>query len=384
MFDFGELSTFILFTAIHCFILGGLILRIKNGSRGNLALSLIFLLFGVYLIEFYGVIKEVWPVWMSLWTYPLLYGLGPLLFQLVKGKLATTANKSNFRNTVWIVAGIYLVFIPFFVVNFSATDLMESSEKLPLFYRFILAILIYPITYQLFTMIWLVVTLKRITTSRSTSEVTSFTKQIISKRYAPLRLFISLLFIYFLVGITYELLHLKRQSIDFLPYIYLNLSLSLLLQGFGYIMLLRPELLRNIRPIKNEKKYERDLIPESALPQYEAQLASYWERQPYLSDDFHLEELSHHLGLSKNQASQLVNRIHGMSFSKWVKVSRIEFALKYWKRHSNGKLPRVKDMIFSSGFQNTVSFYRAFKEIRGESFPAFKEKQKKDITSYEL
>jgi|GEM_PF-5251923 len=384
MFETTELSTFILFTALHCFILGGLILWIKNGSRGNQALSLIFLLFGVYLIEFYGVIREAWPVGMSLWTYPLLYGLGPLLFQLLRGNLATTDNRPNFRNTTWIVTGIYLVFLPFFIVNFSATDLMESSEKLPLFYRFILAILIYPITYQLYTIIWVMITLKQIPIFRKSIAGTSFTQQIISKRYAPLKLFTSLLLVYFLVGITYELLHLKRQSIEFQPYIYLNLSLSVILQGFGYIMLLRPELLRNVRPIKNEKKYERDLIPESALPQYEAQLAIYWEEQPYLSDDFHLEELARRLDLSKNQASQLVNRIHGMSFSKWVKSSRIEFALKYWQAHTNGNLPRVKDMIFSSGFQNTVSFYRAFKEVKGESFPEFKERQKKNITSYKL
>lgn len=253
----------------------------------------------------------------------------------------------------------------------------QCSQKLPVFYRFILALLIYPVTYQLHTIIWLIAAYRRLLRFQASTQHTTLTNQLMQGRQKTFRLLLALLLVYFAIGITYELLHLKRQSIDFLPYIYLNLSLSLLLQGFAYLILLRPELLRNLKPIRTEKKYERNLIPEETLPKYTKQLAKYWEKQPYLSDEFQLEELADQLALSKNQASQLVNRIHGMSFSKWVKSARIAHALAYWKQHSNGKLPRVKDMIFSSGFQNTVSFYRAFKEVTGESFPEFKERQKK-------
>lgn len=383
MFETTELASFILFTAVHCFILGVLIFRIKQGNWGNQALSFIFLLFGVYLIEFYGVIKDAWPVWMSLWTYPLLYGLGPLLFLLAKGNLTRSDRKNQFRNTVWIVLGVYLVFLPFFFINYSSNDLMESSKQLPLFYRFALAILIYPITYQLHTIIWLAFSFRGISSAKDAAQQTSLSLKIHIKRQKSLKLFLGLLLVYFTLGISYELLHLNRQSIDYLPYIYLNLSLSLLLQGFGYLILVRPEILRNLKPLTNERKYERDLIPDSALPKYEQELIHYWRTRPYLADDFQLESLANQLSLSKNQASQLVNRIHGMSFSKWVKSSRISYALQYWEAHSNGKMPRVKDMIFSSGFQNTVSFYRAFKEVTGESFPEFKEKHKKKMTSYD-
>lgn len=378
-----ELNSFIFFTAIHCFILGAVIYRIKHGSGGNQALSLIFILFGIYLIEFYGVVKDSWPVWMSLWTYPLLYALGPLLFQLVKNKLAGSSEQEFFRSTQWILLGIYLIFLPFFVINYSATDLMESGEKLPLFYRFILGILIYPITYQLYTLVWLVMAFRHLLSFEAPDQQTSMTNQILAKRRQTLQLFLVLLLLYLVVGLTYELLNLRRQSVDFLPYIYLNLSLSFLLQGFGYLILFQPELLRNLRPLRNERKYERDLIPPENLPAYAEQLSSYWQERPYLSDSFQLEELAQRLSLSKNQASQLVNRVHGMSFSRWVKTARISYALDFWEQNTNGKTPRVKDMIFSSGFQNTVSFYRAFKEVTGQSFPEFKEKRKKKITPYD-
>lgn len=383
MLGTGELTSFILFTAIHCFILGAVIFRIKKGNGGNRALSLVFILFGIYLIEFYGVVEDSWPVWMSLWTYPLLYALGPLLFRLVKQKLASSDTGQPSRSTQWILLGIYLLFIPFFFVNYSAADLVESSDKLPLFYRFILAILIYPVTYQLYTLVWLGIAGRYLLSFQTPKEQTSIANQILTKRRDALRLFLVLLIIYLLVGITYELLNLRRQSIDFLPYIYLNLSLSLLLQGFGYIILFRPELLRNLKPLINERKYERDLIPETSLSKLTEQLSIFWKEKPYLSDDFQLEQLARHLSLSKNQASQLVNRVHGMSFSKWVKTCRISYAMRYWEQHTNGKPPRVKDMIYSSGFQNTVSFYRAFKEVTGESFPEFKERQQKKITSYD-
>ena len=347
-----ELTSFILFTAIHCFILGAVIFRIKNGNGGNQALSLIFILFGIYLIEFYGVVQDTWPIWMSLWSFPLLYALGPLLFQLVKRKLSGSNIKESFRSAQWILFGIYLIFLPFFFINYSATNLVESSEKLPLFYRFILA---YPHLPHHLSVVYTGVASHHISAStvffKAPERQTSFAHEILSKRRQALQLFLIVLMIYFGVGITYELLHLGRQSIDFLPYIYLNLSLSLLLQGFGYLILFRPELLRNLRLVKNERKYERDLIPETSLSDYAEQLAHYWEQKPFLTDDFQLEQLATQLSLSKNQASQLVNRIHGMSFSKWVKTARIAHAIHYWTDNTNGKPPRVKDMIFSSGFQ---------------------------------
>ncbi len=383
MFGTEELNSFILFTAIHCFILGIIIARIRNGNRGNQALSLILILFGVYLIEFYGVVKDVWPVWMSLWTYPLLYTLGPLLLQFTRRNLSDSTTDKPFQTTQRILIGLYLVFLPFFFINYAAIDLMESSEKLPLFYRIILGLLIYPITYQLYTLVWIVMAFRHLYSFQVSEQRTSMAIQIFAKRRQALQVILVLLSMYLVVGITYELLHLKRQSIDFLPYIYLNLSLSLLLQGFGYLILFRPELLRNLKPLKNERKYERDLIPAASLSEYAERLAHYWGQKPYLSDDFQLEHLATQLSLSKNQASQLVNRIHGMTFSKWVKTARIDHALGYWEENTNGKIPRVKDMIFSSGFQNTVSFYRAFKEVTGETFPEFKEKQKKKITSYD-
>lgn len=53
---------------------------------------------------------------------------------------------------------------------------------------------------------------------------------------------------------------------------------------------------------------------------------------------------------------------------------RIDYVLGYWEENINGKILRVKDMIFLFGFQNMVSFYWGFKEVIGEIFFEFKEK----------
>ena len=86
----------------------------------------------------------------------------------------------------------------------------------------------------------------------------------------------------------------------------------------------------------------------------------------YLDDALTLPAFAASLNLPKQYVSDLMNQRMGSTFSELINRYRIEEAKAIMKKEENRQRPLI-DIAQESGFNNKVSFYRAFKKHAGMS-----------------
>lgn len=87
--------------------------------------------------------------------------------------------------------------------------------------------------------------------------------------------------------------------------------------------------------------------------------------KPYLSPDLTLEELAGKLNTDRNSLSQFINQEMEKNFSLYINEYRIKEAIRLLDNPIGDS--SIDDIAFESGFNNRVSFYRAFKKATGLS-----------------
>lgn len=95
------------------------------------------------------------------------------------------------------------------------------------------------------------------------------------------------------------------------------------------------------------------------------------QEQPYLDGNLRLDDLAKKLDVSRNHMSQIINEHFDTNFFDFVNSYRIETAKSLLETEEP---QTITDVIYASGFNNRVSFYKAFKRYTGETPSSFKEK----------
>ncbi|MBQ4822106.1 helix-turn-helix domain-containing protein [Aquimarina sp. MMG016] len=93
----------------------------------------------------------------------------------------------------------------------------------------------------------------------------------------------------------------------------------------------------------------------------------------YLDDNLSLKTFSKSVLLPPAYVSEIINQKFNCSFKKLVNQYRLNEAKKIVQKNKDSKLKLI-DIAFESGFNNKVSFYRAFKEFEGISPSEYLEK----------
>lgn len=93
------------------------------------------------------------------------------------------------------------------------------------------------------------------------------------------------------------------------------------------------------------------------------------EHQWYLEPELNLQNLADKMSVNIYDLSEAINKIDGNNFYKFVNRYRIEHA-KSMIENSEEK-PRMKEICYSSGFNNRTSFNNAFKDAIGETPSAY-------------
>jgi AraC-like DNA-binding protein len=86
------------------------------------------------------------------------------------------------------------------------------------------------------------------------------------------------------------------------------------------------------------------------------------EKQPYLSEDFTIVDLSDAMFSNRVYISRTINMVTGNNFRNLINGYRVEYSQMLWKK--NPKL-RLKEIYASCGFHSDVSFINAFKVATG-------------------
>ncbi|MDN5201689.1 helix-turn-helix domain-containing protein [Fulvivirgaceae bacterium BMA10] len=86
----------------------------------------------------------------------------------------------------------------------------------------------------------------------------------------------------------------------------------------------------------------------------------------YLDDTLTLQKFSESISLPSSYVTELINHKFNCSFKKLINQYRLNEAKRIMEKNRDSK-NKLIDIAFQAGFNNKVSFYRAFKEFEGIS-----------------
>lgn len=137
------------------------------------------------------------------------------------------------------------------------------------------------------------------------------------------------------------------------------LIMTFLVQSIAYTFFARSNIfnnsnapsLTNIDQLIKDEKLIRDKLENEKV---------------YLDDSLNLSDFAKSMDLSKKYVSDLINQRFGSSFKDLINHYRVEEAKAIMRREADSKTQLI-DIAQDSGFNNKVSFYRAFKRFTSKS-----------------
>ncbi|MEX0289064.1 MAG: helix-turn-helix domain-containing protein, partial [Flavobacteriaceae bacterium] len=119
-------------------------------------------------------------------------------------------------------------------------------------------------------------------------------------------------------------------------------------------------------------KYEKTgLSPEFSLEMKERLLSVMDEERPFLNPDVRLDTIAKLLDVSRHHASQIINEHFSVNFFDFINKYRIKEAQRLLT--ASEPTLSITDIAFQSGFNNRISFYKAFKKILGTTPSDYRE-----------
>lgn len=121
---------------------------------------------------------------------------------------------------------------------------------------------------------------------------------------------------------------------------------------------------------KEETKYKHSPLTQDMVNVIGANLLDLLKKeQVFLDHSISLEKVSELVDTNRYAVSQVINQKFGKSFYELINDHRITYATKVMKQQANrnpgpSKL-KIIDLVYDSGFNNKVSFYKAFKKRKG-------------------
>ncbi|NAS31707.1 helix-turn-helix domain-containing protein [Flavobacteriaceae bacterium R38] len=346
-------NIFIAFGAFQALFISFIILSQRNKSLPKVFFSLFLIIEGITLIErllaesdlIYAV-----PHLLGI-SYPISFLKPPLLFLMTLAIVNTKFKLRKIHSLHLIPFFIILLFnIPFYFLN--------ASQKL----EFVQAFLTKEITYLSFDfflslsfffhigiyIMACVITLKRFKTHVKNNKLVNWNLSVL----VLYSIFLITHFIYFVIQPSGILSIPQFNTISML-------IMTFVIQSVAYSFITRSNIFNNKNTI--------DLSNVQKLVEDEKLIRNKLENEKvYLDDALNIDAFSKSLSLPKKYVSDLINQRFGYSFKDLINQYRVKEAKKIMEKEVHSKIQLI-DIAFESGFNNKVSFYRAFKRYTDKS-----------------
>ncbi|MFY0630742.1 MAG: helix-turn-helix domain-containing protein [Flavobacteriaceae bacterium] len=142
------------------------------------------------------------------------------------------------------------------------------------------------------------------------------------------------------------------------------LLMALLILYIGYVAYVNPRVFSK-KYLFDEKpllKYEKSGLTNSFSEELKAQLLLLLnEEKVYKQNNINLGDLATMLGTTRHNLSQVINEHFGMNFFHLINKYRVAEAIEILKNDYNRNL-NIIDVAYDVGFNNKVTFNKAFKE----------------------
>jgi len=164
------------------------------------------------------------------------------------------------------------------------------------------------------------------------------------------------IFVYCLFGLT-MLEVIKSGSLQHMQVI----AVALMVIYIGYKTYMSPDLFTQAFSVP-KKKYVKSGLTPSFSEELRDQLMHLMEGEKvYRQNDISLEKVSHMLGTSRHNTSQVINEHFGLNFFELINKFRIEEALEILKNDRERNL-NIIDVAYEVGFNNKVTFNKSFRK----------------------
>jgi AraC-like DNA-binding protein len=139
-------------------------------------------------------------------------------------------------------------------------------------------------------------------------------------------------------------------------------STFILILGFLTILFGKTDVLHNKKKEIFEEKYKNSGLTQTMLLSLKEQLVKVMEVDKlFLDHKLTLQTLAEALNTDRYSLSQLINQEFNKNFYEFINDYRINESVTIIKRNPE-RVQLVADLTYESGFNNKVSFYRAFKK----------------------
>ncbi|MEP3209277.1 MAG: helix-turn-helix domain-containing protein [Maribacter sp.] len=283
-------------------------------------------------------------------SYPISFLKPPLMLLMVLALTRKDFRLSKFHFWHLIPFGLILLMnLPFYTLNGSEKlDLVKSfMENVPSYKSFEFY---FTLSFFLYIGAYIFLSVKKLNVIR---------QQVINNTLINWYRIVLICYSVFLLA---HLIYFVIQPLGGLSFEIVNqlsmLAMTLIIQSVAFKLIEQSNLLNSRTPeIENinQRKVDLELI-----------IKAFDQDKIHLIDDLNLSKFSNELNLNKDYVSALINQKFDCSFSKLVKTYRLEEAKLILKNSDPAKIKLI-DVAFDAGFNNKVSFYRAFKESENMS-----------------
>ena len=162
----------------------------------------------------------------------------------------------------------------------------------------------------------------------------------------------------------YSLYYLGILTLEQDYYITLLLCVSVLTAA--YFAFNFPDIFqgKSIREIVPFMKYKKTGLPTKYSEELKESLLDHMIKdKPFLNRELRLDHLADALGIARHHASQIINEHFDANFFDFINLYRVEESIKLLEEKKNAL--NLAEIGFLSGFNNTVSFNKAFKKNTG-------------------
>jgi len=344
---------YILFAQVFVafFVAGGVFF--KSRQLRSLTLSLLIALVGFHILLFLfgsGELVNLHPEFKSWFYYEVAFLFGPLVFIHLQCLI------SDKKKLQWLDL-LHLLPIVVFWMGYGDVLLMEGTVRgeyinehfitRTMFWNYLLAfqMMVYAIGCALFLY---------------------FNRLVLSAKRFQYALFLVIAYVCSAILISY-LTHFANGWRDFAAY---YLMLTLLIFGVGYFLFENPDFLLQIK-----KKYFGSNLNKKDMLRIQSKIKKAFKKdQVFLDGGFNISALSNLLNEKQHHVSQTFSELISENFNDYVNKHRIEIAKQYLhdSKYNNYKIEAI---ALESGFNNKVTFYKAFTKFTDQTPSAFR-KQK--------
>lgn len=349
-----DVIRYILFAQVFIafFVAGGVFFKQQN--LRNSTLSILIALMGFHILLFLygsGDLGYLYPQFRSWFYYEIAFLFGPLLFVHLQ---TLVQNKTKLE----IIDVLHLLPIIIFWMGYGDVLVMDEETRNQYISNH----------FYSRTMIWnYFLAFQMICYAIGCSVFLYFKRQNFSLERLQYVFFLVLVYVCSAFLISY-LTHFADGWRDFAAY---YLILMFLVFGIGYFMFKNPDFLKQIR-----KKYFSSTLTSNDMQRIKMKIENAFDKdQLFLDGNLSINSLSNALNEKTHHVSQTFSEEILESFNDYVNKHRIEIVKKRF-HDNNFKNYKIEAIALESGFNNKMTFYKAFTKFVGQTPSAFRKLKK--------